>query len=87
MKNLVMETDALYEKAVDVIRKTRRAPLTHLQRRLGIGYQAAARLIDMLEERGVIGPVSATSPREILLTLEVPQFFGQENGRVLVNKG
>ena len=68
MKNLVMETDALYEKAVDVIRKTRRASLTHLQRRMGIGYQAAARLIDMLEERGVIGPVSATSPREILLT-------------------
>lgn len=49
MKNLVMETDALYEKAVDVIRKTRRASLTHLQRRLGIGYQSAARLIDMLK--------------------------------------
>lgn len=64
MKNLEIET--LYEKAVDVIRKTRRASLTYLQRRLGIGYQEAARLIDMLEERGAIGPASATGPREIL---------------------
>lgn len=68
MKNPAMDTEKLYEKAVDVIRKTRRASLTHLQRRLDIGYQEAARLIDMLEERGAIGPASATSPREILLT-------------------
>ena len=60
-------TEGLYDKAVDVVKKTRRASLTHLQRRLDIGYQEAARLIDMLEERGVIGPASATSAREILI--------------------
>ena len=64
------EIDTLYDKAVEVVKTTRRASLTHLQRRLDIGYQEAARLIDMLEEHGVVGPASETSPREILLPPE-----------------
>ena len=70
MQNMTMNKfaiETLYEKAVDVVRKTRRASLTHLQRRMGVSYQDAARLIDMLEERGVIGSASETGPREILL--------------------
>lgn len=65
-----METvniDSLYDQAVEVIKKTRRASLTWLQRRLDIGYQEAARLIELLEERGVIGAANANGPREILI--------------------
>ena len=60
-------TEGLYDKAVDVVKKTRRASLTNLQRRLDIGYQEAARLIELLEERGVIGAANANGPREILI--------------------
>lgn len=65
-----METvniDSLYDQAVEVIKKTRRASLTWLQRRLDIGYQEAARLIELLEERGVIGAANANGPRDILI--------------------
>ena len=65
MKNTNIES--LYEKAVEVIAKTRRASLTHLQWRLEISYQEAAQLLDLLEERGIIGPASDTAPREILI--------------------
>ncbi|MDR2849428.1 MAG: DNA translocase FtsK [Verrucomicrobiota bacterium] len=57
-------------KAIDVIRRTRRASTTMIQRRLGIGYTRAARLMDILEERGIIGPVNGANAREILVDLE-----------------
>lgn len=59
--------DSFYDQAVEVIKKTRRASLTWLQRRLDIGYQETARLIELLEERGVIGAANANGPREILI--------------------
>jgi len=55
------------ERAIEVVRTTRRASLTFLQRRLDIGYQEAARLIDELEERGIIGPAKEDGPREVLI--------------------
>lgn len=58
--------EQLYAQAVEVVRKTQRASLTHLQRRMGIEYATAARLVNMLEERGVIGPAQQHAPREIL---------------------
>ncbi len=58
---------SLYEQALDAVRTTRRASLSFLQRRLNIGYQEAARLIDLLEERGVVGSASAKGPRKILI--------------------
>lgn len=57
-----------FERAIEVVRTTRRASLTFLQRRLDIGYQEAARLIDELEERGIIGPAREDGPREILIS-------------------
>lgn len=57
----------LYELALEVVRTTRRASLTFLQRRLNIGYQEAARLIDQLEERSIIGPANDKGPRDILI--------------------
>ena len=65
-----VDMDLLYDNAVDVIKKTRRASLTHLQRQLDLSYQETAQLIDLLEERGVIGPASETGPREILVSPE-----------------
>lgn len=69
------EDDEMLEAAIEVIRQTRRASTSSLQRRLRIGYTRAARLMDLLEERGVIGPPQGSDPREILIDLdgEIPQ--------------
>jgi DNA segregation ATPase FtsK/SpoIIIE, S-DNA-T family len=69
------EDDEMLEAAVEVIRQTRRASTSSLQRRLRIGYTRAARLMDLLEERGVIGPPQGSDPREILIDLDgdIPQ--------------
>jgi len=61
---------ALLEKAVEIIRQTRRASTSSLQRRLRIGYNRAARLMDLLEEQGYVGPPRGSDPREILLDLD-----------------
>ena len=62
--------DALYRQALEVVRTTKRASISHFQRRLGIGYNHAARIVDLLEERGVIGTSKGAGPREILLDVE-----------------
>ncbi|HEY8241342.1 MAG TPA: FtsK/SpoIIIE domain-containing protein, partial [Kiritimatiellia bacterium] len=67
--------DDLLEAALEIIRQTRRASTSSLQRRLRIGYTRAARIMDLLESRGVVGPAQGSDPREILIDLdgEVPQ--------------
>lgn len=60
------DEDDLYEAAKQAVIEAGRASTSYLQRRLRIGYSRAARLLDMLEERGVIGPADGASPREIL---------------------
>ena len=75
--------DEIVEQAMEVIRQTKRASTSSLQRRLRIGYTRAARVMDLLEERGVIGPPDGAGPREILIDLdgEIPQNSGeQEDG-------
>ncbi len=69
------EDDALLSQAVEIIRETRRASTSSLQRRLRIGYSRAARVMDILEERGIIGPPRGSEPREILIDLdgEIPE--------------
>ena len=64
------EDDELLEQAISIIRETQRASTSSLQRRLRIGYTRAARLMDVLEERGVIGPPRGSDPREILIDLD-----------------
>ncbi len=58
--------DDLYEDARQTVLEAGKASTSYLQRKLGIGYARAARLIDILEERGVIGPGSGAKPREVL---------------------
>ena len=59
--------DELYEDARMTVIEAGKASTSYLQRKLGVGYARAARLIDMLEERGVIGPGSGAKPREVLI--------------------
>jgi len=58
--------DDLYEDARHTVLEAGKASTSYLQRKLGVGYARAARLMDMLEERGVIGPGSGAKPREVL---------------------
>ncbi len=68
---MLADRDGLVEKAIEVVRKERRASASMLQRRLRIGYPRAARLIDELEELGVIGPsVGGGREREVLIEEE-----------------
>ncbi|MDD5032735.1 MAG: DNA translocase FtsK [Candidatus Pacebacteria bacterium] len=60
------EEDELYEQAREIIIQSKRASTSLLQRRLRVGYSRAARLLDMMEERGVVGPPDGSRPREIL---------------------
>jgi S-DNA-T family DNA segregation ATPase FtsK/SpoIIIE len=64
------EDPELLERAVEIIRQTKRASTSSLQRRLRIGYTRAARVMDVLEERGIIGPPRGSEPREILIDLD-----------------
>lgn len=61
------DEDDLYEAAYKLVRQTRKASASLLQRRLKIGYARAARLIDLLEENGVVGPADGAKPRDILV--------------------
>ncbi len=58
--------DDMYENARQTVIETGKASTSFLQRKLGIGYSRAARLIDILEERGVIGPANGSKPRDVL---------------------
>jgi S-DNA-T family DNA segregation ATPase FtsK/SpoIIIE len=75
------EDDEVLEQAIEVIRQTKRASTSSLQRRLRIGYTRAARLMDLLEERGIVGAPNGSDPREILIDLdgEIPQDPGVAN--------
>ncbi|MBN2322709.1 MAG: DNA translocase FtsK 4TM domain-containing protein [Spirochaetes bacterium] len=59
------EDDPMFDEAVEIVLKTKRASASFLQRRLKIGYNRAARLIELMEEKGLIGPPRGSKPREI----------------------
>jgi len=59
--------DDMYEDALDVVRRAGKASASLLQRRLRVGYARAARLLDIMEERGVIGPGDGARPREVYM--------------------
>ena len=63
--------DDLYEEAKEAVIKVGKASTALLQRKLRIGYGQAARLMDMLEERGVVGPADGAKGREVLVNPEI----------------
>ena len=67
MKHKSFEKDEIYEEAVKVVLQTKQASVSMLQRRLGVGYTRAARLVDMMEDEGIVGPYQGSKPREILI--------------------
>lgn len=64
------EEDELYDTAVKLVLEMQHASVSVLQRKLRLGYARAARLVDMMEERGVVGPFRGSKPREILVDKE-----------------
>ncbi|MCD5382146.1 MAG: DNA translocase FtsK [Candidatus Pacebacteria bacterium] len=66
------EEDDLYEDAKQAVIEANKASTSYLQRKLRVGYSRAARLMDILEERGVIGPANGSKPREILAGNDMP---------------
>ncbi|MFN2622858.1 MAG: DNA translocase FtsK [Chthoniobacterales bacterium] len=64
------EDEELVEKCLGIIRQEKRASTSLLQRRLRLGYTRAARIVDILEQRGILGPGEGAKPREILVDLD-----------------
>jgi len=63
---LEIDEDPLYDQAQDLVMEAGKASASYLQRRLRVGYARAARLLDLLEQNGVIGPGDGAKPREVL---------------------
>ncbi len=74
------DRDELYDDAVEVIVNTGMASVSMLQRRLKLGYSRAARLVDQMEEDGIVGPFQGSKPREVLLSEEEWQEAKLKNG-------
>ncbi|WP_139998454.1 FtsK/SpoIIIE family DNA translocase [Paenibacillus paridis] len=62
--------DELYDQAVQIILDAKQASVSLLQRRMRIGYTRAARLIDQMEARSIVGPYEGSKPREVLITMD-----------------
>ena len=62
--------DGLLPEAIDLVVRSGQASVSMLQRRFRIGYNRAARIIDMMEARGIIGPQDGSRPRQVLMSEE-----------------
>ena len=72
------DEDPLYNDIVQFVIESQKASASLLQRRFKLGYNRAARLIDLLEERGIIGPANGSKPREVLVQLDSNEESGEE---------
>ena len=78
--NAFANYDELLPQAVDVIFDTKQASVSMLQRRLKLGYSRAARLVDQMEELGIVGPFEGSKPRQVLITKQQWQEMQLVNG-------
>lgn len=62
--------DELYDQAVQIVLEAKQASVSLLQRRMRVGYTRAARLIDSMEARGIVGPYEGSKPREVLMSMD-----------------
>jgi len=62
------DVDAMYDQAVAIVAQTRNASISYVQRRLKIGYNRAARIVEHMEHEGVVGPQIGTKPREVFIS-------------------
>lgn len=68
---LRIEDDPMYDEIKEYVIESQKASTSLLQRRFGIGYNRAARMIDVLEERGIVGPAQGSKPRDVYIKKEV----------------
>ncbi|MDJ0868526.1 MAG: DNA translocase FtsK 4TM domain-containing protein [Myxococcota bacterium] len=61
------DVDDLYDRAIEIVAETRNASISYIQRRLKIGYNRAARIIEQMEQDGVVGPQEGTKPRDVFV--------------------
>jgi S-DNA-T family DNA segregation ATPase FtsK/SpoIIIE len=66
------DVDEMYDRAIEIVADTRNASISFLQRRLKVGYNRAARMIEQMEEQGVIGPQVGTKSREVFVSALEP---------------
>jgi S-DNA-T family DNA segregation ATPase FtsK/SpoIIIE len=78
MDSFFSKEDPMYEEAKRTVIQSRKASTSLLQRRLGVGYARAARLMDILEERGVVGPQEGAKPREVYMKEDSPNENNEE---------
>lgn len=69
------DDDPLYDEAKELVMQAGKASASYLQRRLRVGYARAARLLDLMESRGIIGPADGAKPREILIKPSSKEVF------------
>ena len=79
-----LDGDEMLPAAVDVILETKQASVSMLQRRLKLGYARAARIVDEMEEKGIVGPFVGSKPRQILITKE--QWEQMKSGQTLIDE-
>jgi DNA segregation ATPase FtsK/SpoIIIE, S-DNA-T family len=79
------EKDEMYDEAVKIVIETNQASVTILQRRLRLGYSRAARLIDMMEQNGIVGPYVGSKARDILVDRE--KWLVENMGNAQANAG
>lgn len=76
--NISSETDELFKDAVNLVLEDEQASISYLQRKLRIGYSRAGRIVDQMEEFGIIGPHEGSKPRKLLMTKEEVQKLLEE---------
>jgi len=64
-------SDPLFEKALEIVLQQGKASVSYIQRRLKIGFNRAARLVEMMEEKGIVGPAQGSKPRDVLRNPDV----------------
>jgi S-DNA-T family DNA segregation ATPase FtsK/SpoIIIE len=61
------ENDPMYDSAVRIVAETRRCSTSWIQRKLGVGYNRAAKMVEAMERRGIVGPANGAKDREVLI--------------------
>lgn len=79
-----LDGDEMLPAAVDVILESNQASVSMLQRRLKLGYARAARIVDEMEEKGIVGPFVGSKPRQILITKE--QWEQMKSGQTIISE-
>jgi S-DNA-T family DNA segregation ATPase FtsK/SpoIIIE len=71
------DDDPLFEKALEIVLQQGRASASYIQRRLKIGYNRASRLVELMEEKGIVGPAKGSKPRDLMHN---PEVLGRAQG-------